>query len=211
MIPPIPDRSDFARIAQDKFYQTGNAAEIGVFEGQFAAHNLNFWRGNYWMVDTWAHRPGDGQDKNSEDENYWKDVFRAATHATQFALGRRFMVQCTSLEYAAGFENHSLDWIFIDAGHDYDNAKADIEAWWPKLRPGGLFTGDDYGLWQDDPQIFPLTADRFERKFGSDAKGWKWGTAKALQEFCAARNLQLNVTWLNDTHNPAWYIIKPEQ
>lgn len=31
MIQPIPDRSDFAAIAQRYFYQTGNAAEIGVF------------------------------------------------------------------------------------------------------------------------------------------------------------------------------------
>jgi hypothetical protein len=36
------------------------------------------------------------------------------------------------------------DIIHLDGGHDYKTVLADIEAWWPMLRPGGYFIGDDY-------------------------------------------------------------------
>ncbi|RVT94944.1 class I SAM-dependent methyltransferase [Sphingomonas crocodyli] len=36
------------------------------------------------------------------------------------------------------------DVIHIDAGHDYASVMADLSAWWPVLKPGGLYIGDDY-------------------------------------------------------------------
>ena len=38
----------------------------------------------------------------------------------------------------------SIDVLHIDGAHEYDDAKADIEAWWALLRPGGVMIGDDY-------------------------------------------------------------------
>ena len=38
------------------------------------------------------------------------------------------------------------DAIYIDAGHDYDHALADIQAYWDIVRPGGVMFGDDYHL-----------------------------------------------------------------
>lgn len=211
MINPIPDRSDFAAIAQQHFYRTGMAVEAGVFRGEFSAHNLKHWKGWYYMVDTWAHRPGDGQDKNDEDAGHWSAVINDARRATRFAEDRRELIREYSVAAAEKFKDGSLDWVFIDAGHDYQNCLADLVAWWPKLRPGGLFSGDDYGAGRDDPAVLPLTAERFSLKHGATAMEYDWGTAKALSEFCAARGLRVNVTWLNDIHNPAWWIIKPKQ
>ena len=34
--------------------------------------------------------------------------------------------------------------MFIDGDHSYEAAKADIEAWRPKVRTGGLLNGHDY-------------------------------------------------------------------
>ena len=42
------------------------------------------------------------------------------------------------------FEDGSLDWLFVDADHTYEGVTADIVAWWPKLKPGGLISGHDY-------------------------------------------------------------------
>jgi predicted O-methyltransferase YrrM len=42
------------------------------------------------------------------------------------------------------------DVIHLDAGHDYNSVFADLTEWWPMLRPGGVFLGDDYytdGQW----------------------------------------------------------------
>jgi SAM-dependent methyltransferase len=49
-----------------------------------------------------------------------------------------------SLAAATMFADGSLDWVHLDARHDYDSVVADIEAWRPKLKPGGWLSGDDY-------------------------------------------------------------------
>jgi hypothetical protein len=36
------------------------------------------------------------------------------------------------------------DFVFIDAGHSFHAARADIADWLPKVRPGGWFGGHDY-------------------------------------------------------------------
>jgi hypothetical protein len=37
-----------------------------------------------------------------------------------------------------------VDIVYIDALHTYDAVKADIKAWWPKIKPGGFLAGHDY-------------------------------------------------------------------
>lgn len=48
-------------------------------------------------------------------------------------------------QYAAAlYEDNSLDFVFIDANHAYPFVKQDIEAWYPKVKRGGLLAGHDY-------------------------------------------------------------------
>lgn len=49
-----------------------------------------------------------------------------------------------SVQRANDFGDASLDFIFIDAAHDYDSVKADLAAWFPKLKADGIFAGHDY-------------------------------------------------------------------
>jgi hypothetical protein len=48
-----------------------------------------------------------------------------------------------SVAVAATYEDESLDFVFIDGDHRYEHVKADIEAWWPKVKPGGYIGGHD--------------------------------------------------------------------
>lgn len=41
------------------------------------------------------------------------------------------------------FEDESLDFIFIDASHQYDEVYLDIKLWKSKVRKGGLISGHD--------------------------------------------------------------------
>jgi len=58
--------------------------------------------------------------------------------------GKFVPMRMTSLEAAAECENNSFDFVYIDASHEYEDVKADIKAWLPKVKKGGIIAGDDY-------------------------------------------------------------------
>jgi SAM-dependent methyltransferase len=42
------------------------------------------------------------------------------------------------------FGGRTIDLVLIDGNHDYQYVFQDLEAWWPKVRGGGVLAGDDY-------------------------------------------------------------------
>ena len=48
-----------------------------------------------------------------------------------------------SSSFAATFKNNSIDFIFLDGDHTEEGVAKDLEAWWPKLKPGSRMGGDD--------------------------------------------------------------------
>lgn len=53
-------------------------------------------------------------------------------------------VRMTSLDAAKQYADNSLDFVFIDAGHTYEDCYNDINAWLPKIKVGGYIAGHDY-------------------------------------------------------------------
>jgi hypothetical protein len=51
----------------------------------------------------------------------------------------------TSVEAVKSFDDESLDWVFIDANHEYPYIKENLELWAPKVKVGGFVSGHDYG------------------------------------------------------------------
>lgn len=49
-----------------------------------------------------------------------------------------------SVDAAKAVPDESLDFVYIDANHSYLATKADLEAWIPKVKRGGLVAGHDY-------------------------------------------------------------------
>lgn len=48
-----------------------------------------------------------------------------------------------SSSFAAQFKDNSIDFIFLDGDHTEEGVTKDLEAWWPKLKPGSRMGGDD--------------------------------------------------------------------
>lgn len=68
-------------------------------------------------------------------------------HRNVIACGYADLVRlliADSVSAAGLLANGSLDWVHLDARHDYDSVLADIAAWAPKVRSGGWLSGDDY-------------------------------------------------------------------
>lgn len=54
------------------------------------------------------------------------------------------VVEKDSLSAAADYPDESLDFVYLDAAHDEASVAADIAAWLPKIKPGGVLAGHDY-------------------------------------------------------------------
>lgn len=110
---------------------TGQGAEIGVKSGAFSAHLLRHWRGRRLIsVDHW---------QGVHARHYTKARQRLAPFGTRSEVWRM-----TSLEAAAHVEDGSFDFVYIDAAHDTESVRRDLEAWLPKVRAGGILAGHDY-------------------------------------------------------------------
>lgn len=51
--------------------------------------------------------------------------------------------EMASVEAAATFADESVDRVMIDGDHEAPSVQADLEAWWPKIKPGGEVVGHD--------------------------------------------------------------------
>lgn len=55
-----------------------------------------------------------------------------------------YPIRCDSPLAASLFPDEYFQFIFIDAGHSYEQVTRDLQAWYPKLKTGGLIAGHDY-------------------------------------------------------------------
>jgi hypothetical protein len=118
-------------------------AEIGVFAGATSARLLKNPDLTLFMVDTWegfAIDPGIVIATHEQQQ----ENFIHAMNDTAFAQSRRRVMRMTSVKGAQAIEDEMLDFAFIDADHSYPAVHADIKAWSPKVKPGGLLCGHDY-------------------------------------------------------------------
>ena len=111
----------------------------------------------------------------------------AACVATLSAYGERsVIIKAPSLPAVAQFHDGSVDFIHIDGAHDYDNVRQDLEAWYPKMTRGALFSGHDYHtVWPD------------------------FGVVRAVRDFADARDVPVISITCRDVNNfPSWYWFK---
>lgn len=67
-----------------------------------------------------------------------------AERVFRFHRARVIPLRGDSVEMASKVADGGLDFAFIDADHSEAAVRADIEAWRPKIRRGGMLMGHDY-------------------------------------------------------------------
>lgn len=137
-------------------------AEIGVSQGRFTMYLCATMHDMKMIaVDRWEEQPS----HESEGWVGWDhagSLQRFQQNCAQFFDGRVAIHQMDSAEAAIVADDSSLDFVFIDADHSYDSCKRDIEAWYPKVRKGGLVAGHDYNpRW---PGVIKAVDERFDKK-----------------------------------------------
>ena len=93
-------------------------------------------------VDVWKY--WDGQDELRQGEEEFGNLYLNFLENTKPVKHIVNPIQLLSAEAAGLYKDESLDFIFIDAAHDYENVKKDISAWYPKLKKDGVIAGHDF-------------------------------------------------------------------
>lgn len=117
-------------------------AEIGVRHGQTIGYLLNQLKDLcMYAVDPWEQQP-DGNEKY-DDWNF-KDVYSRYKQSIGHNKKRVIELKMYSTQAAELIPDNLLDFVFIDAQHDYESVKQDISTWKHKVKKGGILCGHDY-------------------------------------------------------------------
>jgi len=136
----------FAGLYREMVDRFDNASfvEVGTFKGRSASYMaveiINSGKNiRFYCVDTW---PDGKANPNlpSCPGTLYEEFLRNIEPVKDAVVPMRQK----SVEASQSFEDGSLDFVFIDAAHDYASVKADIAAWLPKVRKGGVLAGHDY-------------------------------------------------------------------
>jgi len=169
--------------------QVKTMAEVGVLFGDFAKHLMRYVE-RYIMVDPWARYPDEWREADSLshfDQSWWDECYESAMHATERWADKRTVYRMSSVEAAENIQDESLDLVFIDALHHYEPMLQDIEAWFPKVKPDGIFSGHD---WWDNGTDYAQTME---------------GVRRALLDTFPARIIHFSPWW-----DHVWIVFKEE-
>ena len=108
-------------------------AEIGVSRGKNALNILKVLNINQlYLVDSWDVKQHEQNLKN------YKICCKKLKNKSNAKI-----MKAASLEASELIEDNSLDFCYIDAGHDYNNVYQDIEIWIKKVKINGVISGHD--------------------------------------------------------------------
>lgn len=73
-------------------------------------------------------------------------------------------VKSSSSEAVKNYPDEYFDFVYIDAAHDYINAKKDILLWLPKVKKGGIMAGHDY-RYDSNIQVYEVVEEIFGKTY----------------------------------------------
>lgn len=132
-----------AEIVNNNGFRIG--AEIGVLKGRTLFGLLDLCPNlAMYGVDQWEHIPYRDDELAETYTHFDFDAMERKVRVKAASYGLRCaIIKGDSAEQAARVHNGSLDFVFIDADHTEAGITRDIDAWYPKVRSGGMVLGHD--------------------------------------------------------------------
>lgn len=154
-------------------HQPKVCVELGTWQGASAipvARAIRRWEGVLFCVDTWA---GDVRPPAPVHESAPWMLVSCARNLMAAGVGANVrLIPARTLDAAAWWERAAtIDYLYVDADHSYEGVCADLLAWVPHVKPGGLILGDDYGhrlfpgvrqAWDEYEQFREITFTRYQ-------------------------------------------------
>jgi len=134
-------RYDLVRKFKELGFTVG--AEIGTDRGLYAEEICKANPGiKLYCIDPWKiyRENTDYFDQHSLNVNYNNTLKRLAPYNCE-------IIRASSMGVIDKFKDGSLDFVYIDANHNFKYVLEDINEWSKKIKVGGIVSGHDY-IWQ---------------------------------------------------------------
>lgn len=122
--------------------------EVGTWVGGSTTALVNAaesFNGVVYCIDHWLGSVGEKGEQTTGEKVDVFQVFKARMLRLHHWESIRVMYM-SSTEAARVFKDGIVDLVFIDADHRYEEVRKDISSWLPKIRPGGIICGHDFGI-----------------------------------------------------------------
>jgi len=159
--------------------------EVGVRNGDHLRELLVVPASEFVAVDIWCETGVRAQNDECFSQDELDKQYRRVAELDPRVHVDRSLSVVAATHYRDGY----FDFVYLDADHTYVAVLADLVAWWPKVRAGGVMAGHDYC------PASPVCADGVRVAFG---------VIEAVNAFAASEHLALHVDADSD-----WFIAKP--
>jgi predicted O-methyltransferase YrrM len=83
-----------------------------------------------------------GSKEHGNIENFYEEAKQNLSPLLD--RGALTLIQGHSHEVVHQYPDESIDFLFIDGSHEYEDVKKDLLLWLPKVKHGGIIAGHDY-------------------------------------------------------------------
>ena len=110
-----------------------NAERIITISNPKLLYLVDAWDGNLFRV------PRSSKTEKEDGQKIYEKVVEKFKDNKKIEI-----IKNLSTEAVKQFEDNYFDWVYVDASHDFESVKEDMEIWWPKIKQGGYLAGHDY-------------------------------------------------------------------